>query len=306
MGIKSVALIILLNCTIISALNAANDTIQPTDTTVNKPLLRSLAIGTGVLYTGSIIGLYNLWYKDYPQSSFHFINDNHDWLQIDKAGHATAAYNIGVVGFESLRLAGLDNTKAALYGGSLGLLYLTTVEIFDGFSAEWGASSGDVIANFSGSALFISQQLLWKEQRIRMKWSVHQTSFAPMRPDLLGSNTSQRLLKDYNGHTYWLSVNVKSFLKDDSKFPAWLNLAAGYTGSGMLGSTSNPESYQGVTLPYYERQRRYLISPDIDFTKLKGKNKTVNFLINIFSFIKIPMPALEINSEGVKMHALYF
>lgn len=306
MGIKSIAFVLLFNCTILSALTAANDSITSIDTTVNKPLLRSIAIGTGVLYAGSIFGLYNLWYKDYPQSSFHFINDNHDWLQIDKAGHATAAYNIGVVGFESLRLAGLDNTKAALYGGSLGLIYLTTVEIFDGFSEEWGASSGDVIANFSGSALFISQQLFWKEQRIRMKWSVHQTDFAPMRPDLLGKNTTQRLLKDYNGHTYWLSVNIKSFLKDDSRFPAWLNIAAGYTGSGMLGSTTNPESYNEIPLPHYERQRRYLISPDIDLSKIKVNNKTVNYLLKIFGFIKIPMPALEINSSGIKMHALYF
>jgi hypothetical protein len=40
---------------------------------------------------------------------------------------------------------------------------LLTVEVLDGFSSEWGAS-GDIIANASGTALFVSQELLWKEQ----------------------------------------------------------------------------------------------------------------------------------------------
>ena len=42
----------------------------------------------------------------------------------------------------------------------------------DGYSAEWGASSGDIIANALGTGLYISQELLWKEQRITPKFSL--------------------------------------------------------------------------------------------------------------------------------------
>lgn len=39
------------------------------------------AIGAG------LIGLNQMWYADYPQSKFHFYNDNSEWMQMDKVGH---------------------------------------------------------------------------------------------------------------------------------------------------------------------------------------------------------------------------
>jgi uncharacterized protein YfiM (DUF2279 family) len=286
---------------------SSSDTLNSSDTSlINKPLLRNLSIGVGTLYAGSIFGLYHLWYKDYPQSSFHFFNDNDEWLQIDKVGHATSAYYISMIGYETMSLTGVNNKKSALIGGSLGLVYLTTVEIFDGFSAGWGASPGDVIANITGTAAFISQQLIWKEQRISFKWSYHPTEYAQYRPDLLGRNGIQRALKDYNGHTYWLSGNIKSFLTEESRFPSWLNIAAGYGASGMVGAFSNPPSYEETALPIYERKRHYYISPDIDLSKIKVNSKPVGFLLKALGFIKIPMPAVRFDNDGVKFYPLYF
>lgn len=276
------------------------------DTIVNKPLLRNLSIGIGTLYVGSIAGLYQLWYKDYPQSTFHFFNDNKEWMQIDKAGHATSAYYISMIGYETMSITGISNKKAALIGGSLGLVYLTTVETFDGFSAGWGASPGDLLANFTGTATFISQQLLWEEQRISFKWSYHTTEFPAYRPDLLGKNGIQRALKDYNGHSYWLSTNISAFLPKESKFPKWINIAFGYSGTGMIGAFSNPSYFDGNQMPEFERYRRYLISPDIDLSRIKIRNKTMGFVIKAIGFIKIPMPAIEFNKKGVKLHPIYF
>ena len=39
--------------------------------------LNSTAIGATSL---SYFGLYNLWYKKYPQTSFHFFNDIQEWI----------------------------------------------------------------------------------------------------------------------------------------------------------------------------------------------------------------------------------
>lgn len=276
------------------------------DTTVNHRLLNQITIGTGVLYTSSVIGLYQLWYKDYERSSFHFFNDNREWMQIDKAGHATTSYQLGQIGYEALSLAGFSNTKASLLGGSLGLFYLTTVEVFDGYSAGWGASGGDVIANVTGAASFIAQQLTWKEQRIAFKWSYHPTKYADYRPDLFGTNNLQHMLKDYNGHTYWLSANISSFLHEESRFPEWLNVAVGYSATGMTGAFENAGSYNDILIPPFDRYRRYFISPDIDFSRIRSNNKTLLFLLKTFSFIKIPLPALEFNKKGIKVHPVYF
>jgi hypothetical protein len=42
-----------------------------------------------------------------------------------------------------------------IYGSGLGFV-LTAVEVMDGYSSDWGASTGDIIANASGTALCVS------------------------------------------------------------------------------------------------------------------------------------------------------
>ena len=196
-----------------------------------------------VLATGTLFGLNQLWYADYPRSAFHFINDNSQWLQMDKAGHVFSSYHLGRLGSEMLAWSGASKKKQLLYGAGLGFAFLTAVEVLDGYSSQWGASSGDVIANASGTALYLSQELIWHEQRITPKFSFHTTKFANYRPDVLGSSFSEQILKDYNGQTYWLSVNLYSFAKD-SKIPKWLNLAFGYGAEGMIsGNEQNTNPF---------------------------------------------------------------
>lgn len=224
----------------------------------------------------------------------------------DKFGHAFSSYYIGLVGYESLLWAGVNETKATWWGGSAGFLYLTVVEILDGFSAQWGASGGDLIANGLGSALFISQQLTWKKQKIKMSWSFHLTDYAQYNPRLLGSSVPERMLKDYNGQTVWLSANIHSFLHQESKFPKWLNVAVGYGSEGMTGAVANPAYLKGVPLPHFDRYRQFYIAPDIDLSKINTRNSNLNFALKLLGFIKFPLPAIEINKNGMKFHPIYF
>jgi hypothetical protein len=53
----------------------------------------------------------------------------------------------------------------------LGLLFLQLLSLWMVIRHNWGASIGDVAANASGTALYVSQELLWKEQRIVPKFS---------------------------------------------------------------------------------------------------------------------------------------
>ncbi len=289
-----------------AAVAQQNDTIGYASDTLNPKRLTLVTATGATLYAGSIIGLYGLWYKDYPQSSFHFFNDNKEWMQMDKFGHTMASYYLGRVGYSSLRWAGVDEKKATWYGGMTGLVYLTTVEIFDGFSEEWGFSPGDMVANTAGAALFIGQQLAWHEQKLVMKWSYHSTPYAKYNPDQMGSTPLQRMMKDYNGQTYWLSANISSLGLQHSRLPKWLNMAVGYGAEGMTGGPGNPSEVNGIPVPYSERYSQFYIAPDIDLSRIPVKSKTLKLILTTIGFIKIPMPTLEFNKNGVKFHPLYF
>ena len=270
----------------------------------HKRLTGIIVTGTAA-YLGSMSALYFAWYKNHPQTSFHFYDDFPEWLQMDKGGHMVASYYIGMLGYESLRWAGVERKKAIWYGGSFGSVYLSAIEILDGFSSGWGFSMSDLAANTLGSAMFISQQLCWDEQRVLLKYSYQPTKFAAYRPELLGSNHLERLLKDYNGITYWLSVNPNSFGLD--RCPKWLNIALGYSATGMTGGSANIYGYQnGKFIPFYARERQFLFSFDVDLSKIKTRSQSLGLVLKALGFIKIPLPALEFNTnKKFVFHPLY-
>lgn len=281
---------------------------KPTDTSsLNKKRLTAVLVTQGALYAGCMTGLYFLWYADYPQSSFHFFNDSGEWMQVDKVGHMTAAYYISDIGYASYRWAGMARKKAIWYGGLLSFAYMTNIEILDGFSAEWGFSVSDFAANTAGCFLFVGQQLLWDEQRFKIKFSYHQTVYPQYNPTLLGENFLQQMLKDYNGQTYWLSGNISSFCRKTSKFPRWINVSFGYGAEGMTGAFENPEQVDGKPIPEYERYRQFYLSLDVDLSRIRTRSRTLHTILSVVNVLKLPFPALEFNSKGqVLFHPVYF
>ena len=273
----------------------------------DKSRLRLIGYTIGITYPISMAWLYTQWYRDYPQSAFHFFNDNGEWLQVDKIAHMWNTYNVGKPLMKLFYWAGLDQKKAALYGAGTAYLFQTTIEIFDGFSSEWGFSWGDAIANTLGAGALVSQQLIWEQQRIVLKYSFHQTEYADYRPDVLGSNVMEGILKDYNGLTAWMSINPYSFMKRDSKFPKWLSLGLGYGAEGMTGGFENPKEVDGEPIPQSDRYRQYYISIDFDLARIKMRSKFWNGLFKVMNIIHLPAPAIEFNQgRATKFHALYF
>ncbi|MGB5417984.1 DUF2279 domain-containing protein, partial [Algibacter sp.] len=206
--------------------------------TLNKPRRNAVTISEASAGIITLVGLNQLWYADFEQSKFHTINDNNEWLQMDKLGHVFTSYQLGKHGAQLLNWSGVSERDQLIYGATLGFTFLSAVEVFDGFSSEWGFSWGDILANCAGTGLYIGQELLWKEQRIALKYSFHQTNYAKHRPDKLGKTFFEQVLKDYNGQTYWLSANLHAFFKE-SNIPKWLNIAVGYGAEGMLTGTKD-------------------------------------------------------------------
>ena len=272
--------------------------------TLRKDRVRAVAIsGTGG-YAITMTGLYQLWYKDFESTSFHFFNDNRDWLQMDKAGHAYSAFLLSDLTYDALRFSGLNNTNAALYAGTAGFLSVSTIEFFDAFYDGWGFSWGDIAANATGSALFTAQQIAWEEQRIRMKFSFSRTTYPQYRPGTLGSNYIEEMTKDYNGQSYWLSVNPASFTDWDF-LPDWLNIAVGYSGDGMLGGSENPEYSNGNKLPHFDRNRQFYLSPDVDFSKIPTRSKALKFVFKALNYVKVPAPAMRLQNGEIRFFGIY-
>lgn len=276
---------------------------KPSDT-LNIKRRNAVVISEAAIGGVTLLALNQLWYADYERSYFHTINDNSEWLQMDKFGHTFSAYHLGRLGAQTLKWSGVSKKNQLLYGGTLGLTFLTAVEVMDGFSQEWGFSWGDFTANAAGTGLFIGQELLWDEQRIVMKYSFHRTQFAAQRPDKLGNGLTEEFLKDYNGQTYWLSANVHSFFKS-SKIPKWLNVAFGYGVDGLLSGNDN--LFVDNVFIQQDRQRQFYLSLDVDLTKIKTNSALLKTVFSVFNTIKVPFPTLEINGEnGIKLHAIYF
>lgn len=279
-----------------------NTFLKPSDT-LSITRRNAVIITEASLASLTLVGLDQLWYADFSRSKFKTIDDTDEWLQMDKLGHVFSAYQLGKVGANALHWAGVRKKDQLIYGATLGFGFLTAVEVFDGYSEEWGFSWSDMVANGLGTGLFVGQELLWNEQRITMKYSFHQTQFASQRPDKLGDGFMEELLKDYNGQTYWLSANVHAFAKN-SKIPKWINVAFGYGAEGML--TGKKETVDNF-MQAQNRQRQFYLSLDVDLSRIQTKSRLLRTLFDVFNVIKLPFPSIEFSEKnGIKLHYIYF
>jgi hypothetical protein len=254
--------------------------------------LRTRGILTAGGLTVTLLALDQAWYDQYDRGPLHSFDDSGEWLQMDKMGHLYSAYTLGSWGHALMRDCGASPSASRWIGGSLGLVFLTGVEVLDGTSTGWGFSWSDMAANVLGTGLFIGQDAVWGEQRMVMKFSAHHTEYAALRPDLLGSGSMERMLKDYNGQTIWLSLGLDRFLPQVG-FPSWLGLAVGYGAEGMVSAEPPPGDAEAAA-----RYRQFYLSPDIDLTRLPVRSKVLRTALFVLNGIKFPLPGVEFTSTG--------
>jgi uncharacterized protein YfiM (DUF2279 family) len=279
-----------------------------------KKRIRLVAAGNIIGYGGTMVALYSAWYKNYPQTGLHSFNDFPEWKQVDKAGHLYSAYIESRLSMELWRWTGIDRKKRIWIGGMSGAAYQTVIEVLDGFSEGWGWSWTDFSANILGSGLLVAQELAWNDQRIKLKFSFHRKIYDDAELNsrsnsLFGKSTAERLLKDYNGQTYWASANIRSFFPK-AKVPGWLSIAVGYGAEGMFGGRENIGKDDNGTIIFnrtdIKRYRQWYFAPDIDLTKIKTNKKGIKFLLTVLSAFKFPSPALQFSNGKLKGYFLYF
>ncbi|MEK6780516.1 MAG: DUF2279 domain-containing protein [Bacteroidota bacterium] len=265
---------------------------------INKKRLSGLIIGSSVAYVGTMIGLSTIWYSNYDKQSFHFFNDASEWKQVDKVGHFYSAFQFSNLASKGLQWSNVPQEKSDKIGALTGFAILSSIEVLDGFSAGYGASVSDLVANAAGSAFYLGQNLIWSDVRIYPKFSFHTTEYPDQSSnDLLGSSPAEQIIKDYNGQTYWLSVDIDKFIK----FPKWINLAVGYGAEDMIYANDSQNREAG-----YDPYRQFYLSIDFDLTSIRTTSKLAKSLIFIANMIKLPGPTLEFSKKGIKAYPLYF
>ncbi len=263
--------------------------------TKKRVILSSSIIGLG--YASSLIALYDVWYAEFPKSKFHFYNDGSNWMQMDKFGHGFSGYLLSQKAGDLYRWSGVKKSYPWI-GFGIGMSYLGALEFMDAYNQGWGFSTYDVLANFSGGALYLSQELIFKKQLVLPKFSFFPSKYAAYRPEVLGKNFPEQLLKDYNGQTYWFSFPIGGFAPSLKKMN-WLCLSLGYSVDQKL--VGDQDAYLD-----FRASRQFLVSLDIDLTRLPIKNPTLKKVLAQLNMIKIPFSAIMIQQGNLSFKPISF
>lgn len=249
-----------------------------------------------------MIGLGTVWYEGVQKTKWHTFDDSRNWMQMDKVGHFYTGYKINKLTTDLYVWSGVAHKKSVAIGAGISFGYQTTLEMLDAYSAEWGFSWADFGSNVAGIAVYSGQQFLWKEERIIPKFSYHPTEYAQLRPEILGSTFLESLLKDYNGQTYWLSINPSMFFKS-SKLPKWLCFSLGYSVDKKI--YGDQDVFLADPDPLYAK-REYLFSLDVDFNRIQTKHRWLNVMLKQLNYLKVPFPSLLISDGKLGFNPFYF
>lgn len=274
-------------------------TAQPLQKDKTKKLIAHSSL-LGLCVSTPIV-LQSVWYD--KAASFHIVNDGDSWLGMDKVGHAFSAYHIQKQAQHLYTWANYSHNKSILYSAGIAILFQSSFEVLDGFQQDYGFSWPDMYANLSGIGLFTAQQLLWKEERIRLKFSYSPSPYASIRPEILGNNFHERLLKDYNGQSYWLSFSPHQLFNSTSNFPQWMQLSFGYSVNEKINGSEN---YFSTATNTYHAYSQFLFSLDVDFSQMNIHNKTLRKILSVFNTVKIPFPAISISQNKLHFYPIYF
>jgi hypothetical protein len=266
--------------------------------------LRWLAFGLSV-YGLTLAGLIWAWYGVEGQTSFHWFDDSGEWLGMDKLGHCTATFQVAAFALFILQKAGAARRPASWIAALMGWLVVSSYELLDGLSPTYGASWADLLANAGGALLLPLQVRVFPRLMAIPKLSYYSHALAPLRPALLGSTMADRWLKDYNGMTLWLSLDVNT-ITNRKLLPPWMTVAVGYGAEGLLGGHDNVWTDAGGTVHDYSqlaRTQQFYLSLDLNVIYLRERlPERWRWLLMPLHLIKCPAPAIEWGAEGLRWH----
>jgi hypothetical protein len=97
------------------------------------------------------------------------------------------------------------------------------------------------------------------------------------------------------------------FMASSTRFPKWLSIGLGYSVDEKLRGVENTFYYaDSESIEVFNARRQYLLSLDVDLTRIPVKKPWLKSLFKTLNHIKLPFPAAEFSANGIGFHGLYF
>jgi hypothetical protein len=277
---------------------------QPTYETDIRPIpaiISGLAVA-GLFTAQHIAQSQTIWSE---KSEFKFQEDGNYALYLDKPGHVFSSYYAAYFLSDAFLASGVGFQESMLAGGLMGLGYTLYIEILDGYGANWGFSTTDMIANTLGSGLYIAQAYVPELSALQLKFSIWPAEWHGER----SRQPHDFFVDDYSSQTFYLSLNVHDVLPESARdfWPDWLNVAMGYAARNLCDG-GNPdfdcESYSTYSMENSQYgggvygQRRFILALDYDLQRMIPEGPPwINWLVQTANFVKWPAPAIEYSIE---------
>lgn len=268
---------------------------QPRFTKARLVALGAVATATAVVGT---VSLTEQWYRE-ETGRFHHVDwyyDLREYGNQDKLGHFFTAYVGTHLSSRNLRLAGDSGSGSVWRGAVAASIGMVAIEVADGFFERWGFSTLDFTTNLLGVGYAVVQQVAPKPfGGIAFKFSYHTSQ--PFKEGDLPPYTA-RLYNDYEGQTYWLTMNPASLLPErlEDRIPAWIRPVGVALGHGVRGLAG------GVLAG----EHQWYVGLDLDFRRIPvGDSRTLRYLMHALNIVRPPLPTVRI-APSVKFYPAYF
>jgi len=256
--------------------------------------LTAVRAGVGGAFVGGNAYLYHYfkkaWWSGERAPHFFFHADwDQEFRDQDKFGHMLGGYHLARIGYAGLREACVSDKKAIAWSAAYAALFQLQIEVFDGRFLKYGFSYADMIANTTGQALAVMQELHPTLRAIKPTFSYHRT-LALRNTEAGLINPELRPSLDYSGQTYWFSADMNQMLPDAAKpyWPSFIRLSAGHAITDWIDpNTGNP----------VRAKRKIVLSLDFDPDKLPGNTPLWRSIKRTLSYYHLPAPALELTPK---------
>jgi len=251
-------------------------------------------VAVATTFVGGNLALYEYfrraWWSGERAKRFTINWEQDDqFRQADKFGHALGGYHLARAGTDLLRAACASDRSAVLWGSLYAAAFQLQIELWDATQAKYGFSPNDVLANTAGTLYHVAQRAYPTLRHVKPTFSYspsaayrNRATFAPGSPSV-----ELRPSLDYSGQTYWMSADVKALLPADLKpyWPGIVRLSFGHS----ITDFADPETGDWSTA-----EHQLLLSLDLDPEKLPGNHPVWKFVKHQLSYYRFPAPALQI------------
>lgn len=225
------------------------------------------------------------WWWEGNYQKFRYENDgflDNYSLGVDKAGHFYTSYFYFQTLYEFMEWGGFDKTTCMITSIAVPALYAISIELNDGFTF-YSFSGYDLTANFLGIGYGALQRQYPILDHFKFKWSYYPSGKIPLDGKFSISD-------DYDGHLYWLSMDIHGILPASMKgyWPKFLNVSVGY---GAI----NVSHRDGLITSHGPKMQKFAVSLDYNLGSIDVEDGLLNVFRNIADYFHYPAPGVKMS-----------